>query len=202
MSDRSGLIAGNVYDKYGSRNPLVRHLMGGFVSAFNELIQPLPVERCLEVGCGEGQLTMHLKELKKEMVIWGSDLSEEILRVAACMDYDCGFIAASVESLPFKTGAFDLVVACEVLEHVAQPHEALTEIARVSNSYVLVSVPWEPIWRVLNLLRRSYLTRWGNTPGHINHWSRQGFIRLLEPHLTILKIKTPLPWTMALCQKM
>ena len=201
MSDRSGLIAGNVYDKYGSRNPLVRHLMGGFFGAFTGLIGPLRVERCLEVGCGEGRLVGHLKELKKETVIWGSDLSEEILRVAADMNYDCGFIAASVESLPFETAAFDLVVACEVLEHSAWPDRALAEIGRVTNSYVLVSVPREPIWRLLNVLRGAYLARWGNTPGHVNHWSRDGFIRLLEPHLTIRRIKTPLPWTMALCEK-
>jgi len=195
------MIAGNVYNKYGSRNPLVRRLMAGFYSALTDLIQPLPVERCLEVGCGEGRLMSHLKELRKEMVIWGSDISEEILRVAADMNCDCSLVAAPVESLPFETGAFDLVVACELLEHVAQPRLALAEIERVTNSYVLVSVPWEPIWRLLNLLRGSYITRWGNTPGHINHWSRQGFIRLLELHLNILKIKTPLPWTMALCQK-
>jgi len=85
MSDRQGVIAGNVYDKYGSRTPLVRRLMAGFFSAFSELIQPLAVERCLEVGCGEGRLMRHLKELRKEMVVWGSDISEEILRVAADM---------------------------------------------------------------------------------------------------------------------
>lgn len=201
MSDRQGVMVGNIYDKYGSRNPLVRRLMAEFFSGLSELIQPLPMERCLEVGCGEGQLMRHLKALRKEVVIWGSDISEEMARVAADMNRDCSLIAAAVESLPFETGAFDLVMACEVLEHVARPHEALAEIERVTNSYVLVSVPWEPIWRLLNLLRGSYITRWGNTPGHVNHWSRQGFIRLLERHLTILEVKTPLPWTMALCQK-
>lgn len=201
MSDRRGVIAGNIYDKYGSRNPLVRWLMAGFFSAFSELVQPLPVERCLEVGCGEGWLMRHLKEMRKEMVIWGSDISEGIVKVAADMHRGCSLIAASVESLPFETGAFDLVVACEILEHVVRPHEALAEIERVTNSYVLVSVPREPIWRLLNLLRGTYISRWGNTPGHINHWSCQEFIRLLESHLTVLRIKTPLPWTMALCQK-
>ena len=110
--------------------------MAGFFSALSELIQPLPVERCLEVGCGEGQLMRHLKELRQEMVIWGSDISEEILRVGAGMNCDCSLIAASVESLPFETGTFDLVVACEVLEHVARPHEALAEMKRVTNSYI------------------------------------------------------------------
>lgn len=124
MSDRRGVIAGTVYDNYGSGNPLVSRLMAGFFSAFTELIQPLSVERCLEVGCGEGWLMRYLKEPRKEMVIWGSDISEEILGVAVGMNCDCSLIAASVESLPFKTGAFDLVVACELLEHVARPHAA------------------------------------------------------------------------------
>jgi hypothetical protein len=61
-------------------------------------------------------------------------------------------------------------------------------------------VPREPLWRVLNLARGKYLADLGNTPGHVNHWSRGGFLDLLSRRFEIVEARTPLPWTMALCK--
>ena len=59
-------------------------------------------------------------------------------------------------------------------------------------------MPHEPLWRVLNVLRGAYLRDLGNTPGHVNHWSRRGFLRLLERHGRIIEARSPSPWTMVL----
>ncbi|AMP03321.1 methyltransferase -containing domain protein [Collimonas pratensis] len=40
----------------------------------------------------------------------------------------------------------------------------------------------------------------GNTPGHINHWSTRGFIQLISKYFDVIEVKSPLPWTMLLCQ--
>jgi hypothetical protein len=53
---------------------------------------------------------------------------------------------------------------------------------------------------VLNLARGKYLADLGNTPGHVNHWSRSGFLDLLSRRFEIVEVRTPLPWTMALCK--
>jgi ubiquinone/menaquinone biosynthesis C-methylase UbiE len=37
-----------------------------------------------------------------------------------------------LEAAPFRTGAFDLVIACRVLSHVKRPDEAMKELARVT----------------------------------------------------------------------
>ena len=50
-----------------------------------------------------------------------------------------------------------------------------------SSRWLLVSVPREPLWRGLNLARGSYLRELGNTPGHLNHWSKRRFASLLAP---------------------
>ncbi len=38
----------------------------------------------------------------------------------------------------------------------------------------------------------------GNTPGHLNHWSRRSFADLLGRHGEVVELRSPLPWTMAL----
>ena len=106
--------------------------------------------------------------------------------------------ATPAESLPFGAGEFDMVSAIEVLEHVPDPRTTLSEMARCAQRYLLVSVPREPLWRALNMARGAYLSRLGNTPGHLNHWSRRAFIRLLSGHGEIVEVRSPFPWTMLL----
>jgi SAM-dependent methyltransferase len=103
-----------------------------------------------------------------------------------------------VERLAFADDEFDLVAATEVLEHVSDPERALAEMARVARRWLLVSVPHEPLWRVLNVARGAYLRDLGNTPGHLNHWTRAGFQRLLGSHGQVVETRSPFPWTMLL----
>jgi len=91
-------------------------------------------------------------------------------------------------------------VACEVLEHLEDPEPALVALARVTRHHLFASVPREPLWRVLNLARGRYLGRLGNTPGHLQHWSRAAFVRLLSRHFVVRALRTPLPWTQVLCE--
>jgi hypothetical protein len=92
-------------------------------------------------------------------------------------------------------------VCCEVLEHLPDPACALALLARLAQPYLIVSVPREPLWRVLNLACGRYWTDFGNTPGHLQHWSARGFLALLEDHVEVREVRTPLPWTMALCRR-
>ena len=56
----AGNIVGNVYDKYGTRNPIARALMRGFTGAVTDLYLGTGARSVLEVGCGEGRLAHHL----------------------------------------------------------------------------------------------------------------------------------------------
>ena len=191
---------GNLYDKYGSANPLVRRLMGGFRAALDELWELAAPESGLDVGCGEGVLTREWAERLGTGRVVGVDLDDPRLRA----EWEAGarpnleYRAAEAHALPFADGEFDLVAGIEVLEHVPDPDAALREMARVARRRLLVSVPREPIWRLLNVARGAYLSHLGNTPGHLNHWSKVGFHSLLTRHGTVLEVRTPLPWTLAL----
>lgn len=82
-----------------------------------------------------------------------------------------------------------------------EPEKALREVLRISRKYILVSVPNEPIWRVLNMARGKYLKYFGNTPGHIQHWTPWTFRNFIARHANIIAVKHPFPWTMILAEK-
>jgi len=194
--------AGNYYDKYHTRNPIARWLMGGFLKSFESLVDTRTDCRdALEVGCGEGELSMRLA--RRGMAVEGFDIAEDAVlearRRADAAGLSIPFSVGSALELDPATQAADLVVCCEVLEHIEEPEEVLRLLAATARKSLLVSVPREPVWRVMNLARGRYLADGGNTPGHIQHWSRRRFISFLSKHVDVVAVASPLPWTMALC---
>jgi len=205
MSRSSGVVepavpTGNTYDKYGSGNPVVRRLMAGFERSLDQLFARASPQSVLDVGCGEGVLTERWAQRLAGGRVVGIDLEDPKLR----SEWDrrrrenLEFLAGRAETLPFAAGEFDLVAAIETLEHVEDPELALAEIARVARRHVLVSVPREPLWRMLNVARGAYVRQLGNTPGHVNHWSKRSFVSLLERHGEVVEAFSPFPWTMLL----
>jgi 2-polyprenyl-3-methyl-5-hydroxy-6-metoxy-1,4-benzoquinol methylase len=191
---------GNTYDKYGSTNPVVRRLMHGFESTLEELWRKAGPESILDVGCGEGVLTEQWADQLGSGRIVGIDLDDPKLkaewdkRQRANLEYR----VEDATNLTFADGEFDMATAIEVLEHVPDPERTVSEMARVAKRWVLVSVPREPLWRGLNMARGAYLKDLGNTPGHINHWSKRSFVSMLSRHGTVEEVRSPFPWTMVL----
>jgi SAM-dependent methyltransferase len=195
-----GVVTGNTYDKYGSTNPLVRRLMAGFEGALEELLARADPASVLDVGCGEGVLVHRWATERPQMRVVGIDLEEASIqagwseRRAPNLEYR----VMPAENLPFEDGEFELASAIEVLEHVPDPAHTLAEMARCASRHLLVSVPREPLWRMLNMARGAYWSDLGNTPGHLNHWSRGAFVRLLSRHGQVAEVRSPFPWTMLL----
>jgi 2-polyprenyl-3-methyl-5-hydroxy-6-metoxy-1,4-benzoquinol methylase len=106
--------------------------------------------------------------------------------------------AEEATRLSFADDEFDMATAIEVLEHVPQPERTLAEMARVARTHLLVSVPREPIWRMVNMARGAYWKSLGNTPGHVNHWTKVGFKSLLTQFGSVEEMRSPFPWTMLL----
>ena len=191
---------GNTYDKYGSTNPVVKRLMTGFDGALDELWAEAGPESALDVGCGEGVLTERFAERLGTGHVVGVDLDDPKLREewARRARANLEFRTLSGPDLPFAKDEFDIACAIEVLEHVPDPERTLAEMVRVARRHVLVSVPREPMWRALNILRGAYVRDLGNTPGHVNHWSRGAFLDFVNGHGRIAAIRSPFPWTMVL----
>jgi 2-polyprenyl-3-methyl-5-hydroxy-6-metoxy-1,4-benzoquinol methylase len=191
---------GNTFDKYGSQNPVVKRLMTGFHETLDELWAKAAPESVLDVGCGEGVLTVEWAERLGDGRIVGIDLDDPKLREEwekRSRD-NLEFRAEEATHLSFRDDEFDLASAIEVLEHVPEPEATVAEMARVARRHLLVSVPREPLWRGLNMARGAYLRDLGNTPGHLNHWSKRSFVALLSTHGEVVEARSPFPWTMLL----
>ena len=195
-------VAGNYYDKYGSRNPVARKLMDGFLRAFDALSVESGAKTAYEVGCGEGMLSLRL--IERGLSSKGSDVEADIVTEANRRAVEQGqgpiFETRNLFELGPEEVVADLVVCCEVLEHIPSPADAIDHLARLTRSHLLVSVPREPLWRILNMARGKYLSVLGNTPGHLNHWSSAQFVDAISRRFEIVEVRKPLPWTMILCR--
>lgn len=189
--------------KYLSGNLLSRWLIRHFVGTLSFMISSIdiPVKTILDVGCGEGIIPRQIKDLWPSATFHGLDIDHDLLKVAMKLVPELKCVASSVYSLPFREESFDLVCCTEVLEHLEHPRPALSEISRVGKEYLIFSVPDEPFWRIANMLRGAYLSEWGNSPGHVNHWQASVFIRFLSHYFDIVEVKRSFPWTIVLCRK-
>jgi 2-polyprenyl-3-methyl-5-hydroxy-6-metoxy-1,4-benzoquinol methylase len=198
-TDSDGVVTGNTYDKYGSSKPVVKRLMQRFEAALDELLERAAPRRLLDVGCGEGVLAQRVALLFPNATIVAVDLDHPGLQ-AEWAEHGAPNLRYQVMDagrLEYADGEFDVVMGIEVLEHVPHPAQALGEMARVARGGALIlSVPREPLWRFLNVARGSYLRSFGNTPGHVNHWSRREFTAFASGFGAVLETRSPFPWTM------
>jgi 2-polyprenyl-3-methyl-5-hydroxy-6-metoxy-1,4-benzoquinol methylase len=198
--DAEGTVTGNTYDKYNTGNPAAKRLMERFQGTLDELFAQADPQSLLDIGCGEAILTHQWAEKLAPRRVVGLDLEDPAiqaeweLRQAPNLEYKI----MKAENLPFAGDEFDVATAIEVLEHVPDPEHTVAEMARVARRWLLVSVPREPLWRVLNVARGAYIKDLGNTPGHVNHWSKRAFVAMLSRHGEVVEARSPFPWTMLL----
>ena len=198
-----GVIVGNTFDKYNSKNPIVRRLMGGFHAALEELIDQADPTEIHEVGCGEGYWVTRWN--RQDLDARGTDFSPTVVALANENAAQQGlptnlFAVRSVYELQPGTDSADLVVCCEVLEHLEDPHAALARLQAVAGRHLILSVPREPLWSAMNMARGKYWAHLGNTPGHIQRWTQRDFVRLAAQYFDIARVLAPVPWTMLLCR--
>ena len=199
-----GVVVGNTYDKYGTRNPIAVWMVENFARSLSTLVQRSNPDSIHEVGCGEGHWV--LRWYSEGLDVRGSDFSSKVIEIARDNARqravpDDRFKVLSIYDLDSVADSADLIVCCEVLEHLEEPQRALESLQRVTRNQIILSVPREPVWRVMNLARGKYLAQLGNTPGHIQHWSRRSFVGLISRYFEVVEVLSPLPWTMLLCKK-
>ncbi len=191
----------NFEKKYTETNFITDWLINNFYKNLDSLVQNKNINSVLEVGCGHGFSTQYLRKFFPTQLIEASDYEQNLVDDAKSKNPDIHIKQESIYDLQRSDSSFDLVVCLEVLEHLDNPDQALKELARVTNNFCLLSVPNEPLWRVMNIMRGKYLKDFGNTPGHINHWSKASFMYLLNKYFTVVDCKQPIPWNMILVAK-
>lgn len=198
----------NFRHKYET-NKAGQKLIDGYFAAVKRLLRPLLKNKkkinALEIGCGEGYSTKRLRDmLPINVELEASEFVKAQISAAKKLNPGLLITAESVYDLKRSDNSLDIVFLLEVLEHLDYPEKALKEISRVTRpgGYLILGVPREPLWRVINMARGKYLKDFGNTTGHLNHWSKKSLIAHVEQNFDqVIDAESPLPWTIVLAKK-
>jgi 2-polyprenyl-3-methyl-5-hydroxy-6-metoxy-1,4-benzoquinol methylase len=187
--------------KHESRNPVQRALIRAFHDKAIELINRARPTTILELGCGEGFVLSALADAGIDAELTGVELSERAVRIARDrLGHRATIEHRDARELIEDGRQFDMVMMLEVLEHIPDPAQMLPILDRLSTGWLLLSVPWEPVFMASNMLGGKNIRRLGNDPDHVNHWSRRGFHKFISTHFDIIDMPIVFPWTMALAR--
>jgi 2-polyprenyl-3-methyl-5-hydroxy-6-metoxy-1,4-benzoquinol methylase len=178
---------------------VVSGLINRFFTRLRMTVEPLEAEATLDAGCGEGETIARLEDALGSRIV-AVDLNRESVDFTANRLPHVDTRLENVYDLPFDAGEFDLVLCLEVLEHLEDPEDALTELGRVSRKHVVISVPHEPWFRLGSLLRGNYVSTLGNHPEHLNHWHPGSLRQLLARRLAVVSVRRSFPWLIAHCR--
>lgn len=187
--------------KYEDQSFIAKYLVDSYFKSVQKLISQInDIESAHEIGCGEGRSTMRLNKMVKNLT--ASEYVEDLVLKAKENNPNTKIFQESAYQLKNKNNSVDLVFLLEVLEHLDYPEFAIEQIKTISKRYLILGVPREPLWRFLNVCRFKYLNHFGNTPGHLNHWSKKSLIKLVElKYGKVIAVESPIPWTIVLAKK-
>ena len=194
--------AGQDAAKYGSTNPIVKGLLDRWTGRLHEVLGPLS-GTIIDVGVGEGlciervlaaddDAGANAKVLGVEYRLDKAAVAQTKARVQAVVG-DAGL-------LPFPDDAADLVLCIEVLEHLPTVAPAVAELARVTRDRCVVSVPWEPWFRLGNLARGKNVGRFGNDPEHLRAFTPGRLRRTMQQAFSSVEVIPVFPWLVASCR--
>lgn len=195
----NNVVVGNIYNKYKTANPMAKLMIRNYLSMLDMLVRTITPTSIHEVGCGEGEIIT--RYAKDGVQLMASDYSVTLIEKAQELHgaLKINFFSASIYDLSDEHSA-ELILCCEVLEHLEDPDRALLRLSELAKPYLVASVPNEPVWRIMNMSRGAYWQDFGNTPGHLQHWSPAKFVELLSTKFETISISKPFPWTMVLCK--
>lgn len=187
--------------KYRNKNPVQRALIRRFVTTVHGLFQQaLPAASVLEVGVGEGFLSGFLSERYASIEFSGTDLNPDDIARLGRLFPRVNARAESIYDLETSAAPSDIVLCCEVLEHVDDPARALRALRRVTKQHAILSVPHEPFFMLSNLARGKNVRRFGNDPEHVNHWGAGSFRKFVEQAFVVERLQLTFPWVAVLAR--
>ncbi|MEO8209864.1 MAG: methyltransferase domain-containing protein [bacterium] len=188
--------------EYNSTGFINKHIIENFYNKIKLALDELNnYQSVLEIGCGAGESSKRIFEMLYGRHFEASEYDSRYVRKLKGLNLPYKVTQESVYNLNRSNSEFDVILLLEVLEHLEDVENALSELFRVSKKYVIISVPNEPIWRIANMARLKYLKDFGNTPGHINHFSASSLKKILSKYGEIKKVYRPFPWIIVLAEK-
>jgi len=152
----------------------------------------------VDVGTGEGFATE--RTVPRGVTVVGVEYRHGKIRAAMQRLDDIAGVVADAGMLPLRSASAPVVTCIEVLEHLTEPEVAVEELARVTRGHCVVSVPWEPVFRLGNLGRGKNVRRLGNDPEHVQQFNPARLMRLLEPRFGDVSVRRCAPWIVAVAR--
>lgn len=188
--------------EYENKNPFIRFLLNNYFKQVKKIIDHLDQkDTILEIGCGCGASSLRITKMLKGQYFEASEYDERLVLKLKELGLPFKISQESIYCLSRNDSSFDHLFILEVLEHLDDVDLALKQIFRVARKYVVISVPFEPIFSFGNMLRGKYWKMFGNTPGHKNHYTPAGLKKTISKFGRVAKIYMPLPWIIFLVEK-
>ena len=180
------------YEKHTTKNLFLKLLLKRFTyDIIKEIERFGPIKNLADAGCGEGFTTDRVKRALQHLNVDAYDIQPEYINYAKTHFPNISFNNLAFEKTKKR---YDLVLCLEVLEHLPNPEKFLQVLADHTIKGVIVSVPREPLFRIANIFRGKYLLNTGNTPGHINHWTKSSFTKFLKACSKDVTVRTNSLW--------
>lgn len=190
--------AGQDAAKYSTGNPVVQWLLARWMRRLRSVLGT-PTGVVVDVGVGEGFALERM--FPTGPAAGGSVVALEYRHdkalVAASKLDRVSVVRGDAGVLPFPDARADLVTSIEVLEHLPRFEQAVAEMARICRGRLVVSVPWEPWFRLGNLGRGKNVARLGNDPEHVQAFSPARLERALRTEFGQVRITRAFPWLIA-----
>lgn len=181
--------------KYTNKNFFHKLFLNLFLDTIFDEINKLNPKTILDFGCGEGFFLKAMKDRGlSEKKILGVDNRKKAVENASSLLPEYDFKQIDLFQISPDEFQFDLVMAIEVLEHLYEPEKFVKHLNLLSSRYLLFTVPFEPWFQTINLLRGRDILRLGNHPEHVNHWSPASFRKFLTPYIRIKNLFIKFPW--------
>lgn len=185
--------------RHTTSNPIYRWHMNVFHRRLFAFVQKADPDQVLDAGCGEGFSLYKLARRDPSLSLTGIDINSDAIAYArAHFDEVATFRQGTILDLPYDDNTQDLVLCSEVLEHLSTPEEAVEELKRVARSHVLITVPLEPYFQLLN-----DLGKWlglCKDPGHVQFWNHEAFQDFILDHFDTVTFDRRHIYQFALCR--
>ncbi len=148
-----------------------------------EKLSRIPYHTALDLGCGTGELMRRILEKDGSKVLYGLDLSEQMLETAKKkLGGKVDLVLGDSEHLPFEDASFDVVYCNDSFHHYPAPDEVLGEVFRVlkPGGTFLMCDSWHPgLGRVL-------INAWfrHSREGDVKLYSEREMRKLLSGHFS------------------
>ena len=178
------------FEKYADSHP-----MGGPVSDFERSFYRKYLTnfsvKILDIGCGDGKYVTYLESECKDSLVIPCDISFK--RIQRVVEKGRSGVVGSGEKIPFKDKTFERVFLMQVIEHVPNPDQVISECERVlkPGGYFFVLTPNYPAKRFYDWIEVLRYRKWRkiwDDPTHCSKFSWTSLEQLLQKYFNQVEV--------------